>query len=173
MKLASFLMKPMKIFRFRFTKFSNKDFKTVLHPHFNQQRIDHFSLHSPIATSSYGPSSSEPNIAKINHIFSVILMIFTTPLQLPWNRLYIVMSVYASTVMKIMVSIMTRSLMTKPAFHRKRMKLRVVIQVMTAEIDGLLIVTKTTKAVWTMNTTSLELLILSILLTIAFTVLMG
>ncbi len=48
-----------------FTKCSNEDFKAVFQHLLTQERIDHFSSRSPIATSSYGSPSSEPTVAKI------------------------------------------------------------------------------------------------------------
>ncbi len=51
-----------------FTKCSNEDFKAVFQHLLTQERIDHFSSRSPIATSSYGSPSSEPTIAKIKRI---------------------------------------------------------------------------------------------------------
>ncbi len=37
-----------------FAKYSNEDFKAVFQHLLTQERIDNFSLHSPISTSSYG-----------------------------------------------------------------------------------------------------------------------
>ncbi len=51
-----------------FTKCSNEDFKAVFQHLLTQERIDHFFLHTLIATSSYGSSCSDPTIAKIKHI---------------------------------------------------------------------------------------------------------
>ncbi len=51
-----------------FTNCSNEDFKAVFQHLLTQDRIDHFSLFSPIATSFYGSPSSEPTISKIKRI---------------------------------------------------------------------------------------------------------
>ncbi len=53
---------------FDFTKCSNEDFKAVFKNVLTQERIDYFSSHSLISTSSYGSASSETTITKLNHI---------------------------------------------------------------------------------------------------------
>ncbi len=50
-----------------FPKCSNEDLKKVFKHLLSQERIDHFFSHSPIATSSYGSSSSEHNTGVVNH----------------------------------------------------------------------------------------------------------
>ncbi len=103
-------------------------------------------------------------------------MIFATTLQPQTNGLYIVVSVHAPTVVEIMVTIITRSPMTKPALHRTRLSFKgrgIIKHVMVAAVEDILMVAKINKVVGSRNRTSLEWQTLSTLLTMEFTVLMG
>ncbi len=51
-----------------FIKYSNEDFNRVFQHLPTQERSDYSSSSSPIVTSSYGSSSSEPTIFNIKHI---------------------------------------------------------------------------------------------------------
>ncbi len=67
-------------------------------------------------------------------------MISTTTLQPPTNGLYIVMSVYVTTVVEIMVLIIAKNSMTKLTLHRTRFKRRGIFnQAMVTVVEDVLV----------------------------------
>ncbi len=70
-----------------------------------------------------------------------MLMIFTTTLQPPTNRLYLVMSVHVSTLMEIVVLIIAKNPVTKPELTRLSFKRRgIVDQGMVTVVEDVLVV---------------------------------
>ncbi len=77
-----------------FTKCINEDFKTVFQHLLIQERFDHFSSCSLIAPQPIVLLLLlKPTLPK-SSVFSVMLMISTTAMEPPTNRLYIVLSVH-------------------------------------------------------------------------------
>ncbi len=99
--------------------------------------------------------------------FFVMPMISTTTLQPPTNGLSTVMLVHTSIVVEIMVLIIVRNPVTKPALHRTRLSFKrreIVNQVMVAVMEDILLVAAIIKAVETMKGTNLECQTLPMLL---------
>ncbi len=102
-------------------------------------------------------------------------MISTTTLQPPTNRLYIIMSVHASTVIEIIVSIIVMSLMIRIVLYRTRLSLKkrgTVLQVVVAMVEDILVVVSIIRAKAIINRTSLECPTLPMSIVIRFSVLM-
>ncbi len=88
----------------------------------------------------------------------------------------IIMSVHFSTVVEIVVFIIPKNTMTKPALHRTRQSFKssgIVFQVMVAVEEDVFVVAKIIKAMGTMNRSRLECQILPTSPTMEFIVLMG
>ncbi len=108
----------------------------------------------------------------ISSIFFVMQMISTATLQPPTNGLHITMSVHVSTVVEIVVVIIAKNTVIKSVFCRTRLsfkKRRIANEVIVVDV---LVVAKTIKVVGTMNGTSLEWQISSVLLMVEFIALM-
>ncbi len=83
-----------------------------------------------------------------------MLMISTKTIQPPTNGLLVIVLVHASIVAKIIVSIIVRNPMTKPALHRKRLSFTrkgIVNQVMVAAMEDILVVATIIKADYERN----------------------
>ncbi len=105
----------------------------------------------------------------------MILTISTAILQPPTIGLYIVVSVHVSTLVEIMVSIISKSPLIKPALCRVRLSFKrrgVVNQVMVAVEEDIFVATKIITVVGNVNRTSLEWQTLLVLLMVGFNVLM-
>ncbi len=104
-----------------------------------------------------------------------MLMISTITLQPPTDELFINVLVYVSTVVEIVLLIIAKNPMTKPALHMTRLNFKrreIDDQMMVAVVEEILVVTKIIKAMGTMNGTNLEWQLLPTLLTVTFTALM-
>ncbi len=141
-----------------FTKCSKEDLKTAFQHLLTQEGIDCFSSCTLITAPFIDFSSSEPTIAKIKQILHDANNAYNI-FQPPTNGLSIVMKVHTPTMMEIMVLIIVRNPITKPAFCRTRlsfMSKRIVDQVMIAVVENILVVTAIIKALETMKGTKLE-----------------
>ncbi len=141
-----------------FIKCSNEDFKAVFQHLLTQKRIDHFSSRSPIATSSYGPSSSERTIAKIKHIHCNA------------NDLFYNFSTSKKWVVNGQVdecfncggdhaTIIVMSIVIRIILHRTRLSLKkkgTMLQVVVAIVEDVLVVVGIIRAKAIMKGTSLE-----------------
>ncbi len=118
-----------------------------------QERIDHFSSHTPITTSFHGSISSDPTITEIKGILHDV-NVFTITLQPPTHGLSIVMLVHASIVVDIMVLIILWNRMTKPALCRTKQRFKrrgLVDQVVVEVMEDVLVMATIIKTMETMT----------------------
>ncbi len=108
-------------------------------------------------------------------ILFVMLLISTTTLQPPTNGFYIAVSVHVSTVVVIMVLIIAKNPVTKPALNRTSLSFKrrgIVNQVIVSVVEDIFVMAKIIKVVENMNGRNLEGQTLAALLTVEFIALM-